>query len=65
MEETGHAKVLVKRVRDELPFAAVWVKVRRVGSGKFYFKRPPFPEFYKRGGGGCHYKLLPETFIAD
>lgn len=57
----GAAMCAVKRVRDEEPFAVVPVVVTKRSGSKWWFQRPQ--GVYKRGGGGVHYKLLPETFV--
>lgn len=50
----------VKRVHDTEPFAVVPVLILRREADRWWFQRPR--GVYKRGGGGCHYKLLPDTF---
>jgi hypothetical protein len=58
---TGRCLCLVKGVRETEPFARVWVECEQVSPTKWNFKRP---RMYKRGVGGVHYKLLPETYEA-
>lgn len=51
----------VKRVNDTEPFAVVPVVITRREGSQWWFRRPK--GVYMRGGGGVHYKLLPETFV--
>ncbi len=60
MNPTGTVLVLVKGVRDTLPFALAAVDAERVGSASWIFSRPL--GLYKRGSGGVEYKLRPETY---